>query len=343
MKRTILLSVIALNCIVAAAVTFRYKGKSLKTSERCLLVDENGGGDKFVFKTVQEALLQAEKVSGKDRKTTFIYIKPSVYWLDNPDDPEIRRPKAGETTPFAVEVTMSKVRLIGLSDNAEDVVLACNRGQTQGADGNFTMLHITGSDIGAENITFGNYCNVDLVYKRDTTRNRAKRKDAIVQAQIAICQGENYRLKNCRFISRLNLCPFVGARDTRFDYCYFECTDDALCGTGIYNHCRLTLYSGKPFYTTDAEGGVLFNDCDLHSKTQGTQYLTKVSGPVEMTNCRWTSDDPNLRIEWCKRPDPRHRCVMSGCTLNGKPLDVPTPTEPLPLILPPFAAINSIF
>lgn len=337
MKRTILLSIIALNCIVAAATAFRYKGKSLKTSERCLLVDENGGGDKFVFKTVQEALLQAEKVSGKDRKTTFIYIKPSVYWLDNPDDPEIRRPKAGETTPFAVEVTMSKVRLIGLSDNAEDVVLACNRGQTQGADGNFTMLHITGSDIGAENITFGNYCNVDLVYKRDTTRNRAKRKDAIVQAQIAICQGENYRLRNCRFISRLNLCPFVGARDTRFDDCYFECTDDALCGTGIYNHCRLTLYSGKPFYTTDAEGGVLFNDCDLHSKTQRTQYLTKVSGPVEMTNCRWTSDDPNLRIEWCKRPDPRHRCVMSGCTLNGKPLDVPTPTEPLPLILPPFA------
>lgn len=337
MKRTLLLSLIALNCIVAAATTFRFRGKTIKTNHRCLLVDQNGSGDRYVFKTVQEALRQAEKANGTDRKTTCIYIKPSVYWLDNPDDTEIRRPKDGETTPYAVEVTMSKVRLVGLSDNAEDVVLACNRGQTQGADGNFTMLHITGNDIEAENITFGNYCNVDLIYKRDTTKNRTKRKDAIVQAQIAICQGENYHLKNCRFISRLNLCPFVGARNTRFDDCYFECTDDALCGNGYYNRCRFTLFSSKPFYTTDAEGGATFVDCCLHSKTQGTQYLTKVSGPVTMNNCRWTSDDPKLKIEWCKRPDPRHLCVMTGCTLNGKPLDVPTPTEPLPLALPPFA------
>ena len=93
-----------------------------------------------------------------------------------------------------MEVRMSGVRIIGLSENAEDVVLACNRGQTQGADGNFTMLHIIGSDIAAEDITFGNYCNVDLNYKRDPSKNRTKRKEAIVQAQIAICQGKNYKL-----------------------------------------------------------------------------------------------------------------------------------------------------
>lgn len=337
MKRTGLFVIMTFLCAMATAVNFKYKGKNMKTGERCLLVDENGSEDKFVFKTVQEALQYAEKVSGADNKHIFIYIKPSVYWLDDPDDTGIRRPKNGENTPFALEVKMDRVRMIGLSDDAEDVVLACNRGQTQGADGNFTMLHVIGSDIGAENITFGNYCNVDLEYKRDTTKNRAKRKEAIVQAQIAICQGEKYRFRNCRFISRLNLCPFVGAKDTRFDDCYFECTDDALCGNGFYSHCRLTLFSSKPFYTTDAESGAVFDNCDLHSKTKGIQYLTKVSGPVAMYNCRWTSDDPNLKIEWCKRADPRHRCVMTGCTLNGNVLDVPTPTDPLPLVLPPFA------
>ena len=56
-----------------------------------------------------------------------------------------------------------------------------------------------------------------------------------------------------------------------------------------------------------------------------------------MTDCRWTSDDPMLTIEWTKRPDPRHRCVMTGCTLNGKPLNVPQPTAALPVSLPPFA------
>ena len=337
MKRTIILTLLAFICLFATATDFRYKGKKMKTSERCILVDENASGDRFAFKTVEEAFRYAEKMSGNSKNPIYIYIKPSVYWLDNPDDPQIRRPKAGETTPFAMEVRMSGVRIIGLSENAEDVVLACNRGQTQGADGNFTMLHIIGSDIAAENITFGNYCNVDLNYKRDPSKNRTKRKEAIVQAQIAICQGKNYRLRNCHFISRLNLCPFVGAKDTRFDDCYFECTDDALCGTGVYNHCRLTLYSGKPFYTTEADCGVTFDNCDLHSKTQGTQYLTKVSGPVTMKNCRWTSDDPNLKIEWCKRPDPRHLCIMKDCTLNGKPLNVPTPTESLPLVLTPFA------
>ena len=289
----------------------------------------------LVFSHVKEALLYAERHPA-DSGWTNICIEPSVYWLDDPDDPEVRRPKPGSRTPFALEVRLNHTRLIGLSDNPEDVVLACNRGQTQGADGNFTMLHITGSDIEARNITFGNYCNVDLVYPRDPRLNRPKRKEAIVQAQLAICNGNRYRLENCRFISRLNLCPFVGADTTDFDHCYFECTDDALCGTGCYTHCRFTFFSSKPFYSTYGRGAT-FIDCDIHTKVHGTQYLTKVSGPVVLKHCRWTSDDPQLRIEWCKRPDPNHHCLMQECTLNGQPIELATPTDPLPVLLPPLA------
>ena len=321
---------------VQAQIKFMYQGREIKTSPRCLYVsdDRKTSEKKHVFGHVSEALRYAER-NNDSRDTTYIYIEPSVYWLDNPDDKEVRRPRTGNI-PYAMELTLDNVRLVGLSAKPEDVVLAVNRGQTQGADGNYTMLHIKGGNITAENITFGNYCNVDLVYERDKSKNRKKRKDAIVQAQIAICDGDNYVLRNCRFISRLNLCPFVGAKHTEFYDCYFECTDDALCGTGVYNHCRFTFYSGKPFYTTDREVGAHFVDCDIYSKTHGTQYLTKVSGPVTMKNCRWTSDDQGLRIEWDKRPDPRNYCVMTDCTLNGKPLNVPTPTEPLPVSLPPF-------
>lgn len=317
-----------------AQTVFYHEGNAMTSSDRCLYV--NPGKKTKVrnhtFSTVNEALRFAEQQAG-DTMWTDIYIEPSVYWIDNPDTPEVVRPAKGKT-PFGMEVRLNRTRLIGLSSNPEDVVLASNRGQTQGADGNFTMFHIIGDEVEARNITFGNYCNVDLVYPRNPKLNRAKRKNAIVQAQLVICQGDKYRIDNCRFISRLNLCPFAGGKHVDFNKCYFECTDDALCGTGTYRNCRFTFFSSKPFYTTHNQGAT-FIDCDIHTKVRGTQYLTKVSGPVIMQRCRWTSDDPLLKIEWTKRPDPRHYCAMQECTLNGKPLNVPTPTEALPVSLPP--------
>lgn len=322
-----------------AQVKFSHNGELLTSAEHRLYVNANKKTNvrHFTFKTVNEALMFAERYAA-DTIPTDIYIEPSVYWIDDPDDPAIRTATNGGT-PFGLEVTLSHTRLIGLSDNPEDVVLASSRGQTQGAIGNFTMLHITGSNNEAHNITFGNYCNVDLIYPRNPKLNRVRRKNAIVQAQLVICDGDNYKLENCRFISRLNLCPFVGCDHVDFYRCYFECTDDALSGTAVYRQCKFTFYSSKPFYSTYRHGAT-FIDCDLHSKVHGTQYLTKVSGPVRMERCRWTSDDPNLTIEWNKRPDPKHYCVMTDCTLNGAPLNLPTPTDPLPVVLPPVYVAN---
>lgn len=296
---------------------------------------------KNIFATVNEALRQAETFAD-DSVWTIIHIAPGVYWIDNPDDPAIHKPEPGENIPYGMKVRLNRTRLIGMGDSPEEVVLACNRGQTQGADGNFTMLHITGDDIQVENLTFGNYCNVDLEYQRDPRLSRQRRADAIVQAQLVICHGDRYEARHCRFISRLNLCPFAGARHALFDDCYFECTDDALCGTGTYRRCRFTFFSSKPFYCTSPQGAV-FIDCDIHSKVQGVQYLTKVSDPVTMRNCRWTSDDPNLTIAWTRKPDPKKRCLMENCTLNGKPLDVPMPPDvPMPVTTPLLPLVNQL-
>ena len=329
--KTLLLALLSVMCAVAQSA-----------DRRAIVVDQNikTNPAKGEFATVNEALRHAEKFAD-DTLWTDILIAPGVYWIDDPDDEAVRRPEPGDNTPYGMKVRLNRTRLLGQCDNPEDVVLACNRGQTHGAAGNFTMLHITGNEIEAENITFGNYCNVDLDYKRNPSLNRKKRADAIVQAQLVICNGDDYRVRNCRFISRLNLCPFVGARRVVFDDCYFECTDDALCGTGIYRHCRFTFYSSKPFYATSPRGAV-FEDCDIHSKVRGTQYLTKVSDKVTMRNCRWTSDDPNLKIEWTKRPDPRHLCLMEGCTLNGKPYHLPpTPDVPMAVSTPTVPLMGS--
>lgn len=327
--------------LAKAQVRFQYEGKSIESGRHALYVNHNMKSNprKFTFREVREALLYVHN-NQKDTQHIDIYIEPSVYWLDNPDENTVRLPQQGDNEPFGVKVKMSNVSLIGLAKNPKDVILASNRGQTQGASGNFTMLHITGDNIHAENITFGNYCNVDLQYPLNPKLSRPKRAEAIVQAQLILCRGKHYTATNCEFISRLNLCPFVGADDVHFQKCYFECTDDALCGTGIYDECRFTLYSSKPFYCTSRQGA-LFRNCLLHSKVHGTQYLTKVSDPVTMIGCKWTSDDPDLRIEWTKNPNPKHKCLAEGCTLNGKHLDLPpTPDVPMPVGFPYTAIPN---
>lgn len=346
MKTLTTLAILLLGIVhCPAQQRFTAFGHTLTTSRHCLLVDarQKSKPSAYTFRTANAALAAAEKLQAAaptDTTWTRIYFAPDVYWIDNPDDPAMRRPEPPLGGPFAMALKLSRTRLIGLSENAEDVVLAVNRGQTQGADGNFTMLHITGNDISAENITFGNYCNVDLVYPLDKKKSRMRRADAIVQAQLVLCQGDRYSARNCRFISRLNLCPFSGASHVEFRDSYFECTDDALCGTATYTRCRFTFFSSKPFYATCKEGAE-FHDCDIHCLTRGTQYLTKASSPVRLYNCRFTSDDPELRIEWTRKPNPKDRCLMEGCTLNGSPLIVPpTPDVPMPVAFHPFAINN---
>lgn len=335
MNKALILALTALvgyNATTIAQTRFVRDGQPAVSSAHCLYVNDalKSRPGRYTFRTVNEALLFVQANDSKDTLWTDICIEPSVYWIDNPDDPTDRTAPKGES-PFGLKVQMNRVRMIGLSTDPRDVVLACNRGQTQGSVGNFTMLGIEGSDIEAHNITFGNYCNIDLVYPRNPRLNRPKRNPAIVQAQLVICHGDRYRIRNCQFLSRLNLCPFVGPDHVDFQDCYFESTDDALCGTGTYRHCRLTFYDRKPFYATSRQGAT-FIDCDLHSKVRGVQYITKASSPVQFHDCRFTSDDPDLRIEWTTDPDPRHHCEMTGCTLNGRPYCVPTtPMVPMPV------------
>lgn len=266
---------------------------------------------------IHVALRQAEQWAD-DSLWTTIEVEPGVYWIDDPDDLTIKKPSRPGAPPYGMEVRLSRTRIVGVSDNPEDVVLASQRGQTQGADGNFTMFHFVGDSVVFENLTMGNYCNVDLVYPRNPELNRKRKADAIVQAQLAICNGDGYVARNCRFISRLNLCPLAGAKHALFQKCYFECTDDALCGSGVYVGCKFTFYSSKPFYSTSRQGAV-FMDCDIHTKVHGLQYLTKVPGTVFMIDCRWTSEDPNLQLAWTSVPGRKLRCYQHNVTLNGVP------------------------
>lgn len=275
------------------------------------------------FTAIDEALAEVNRLGTGDRPVC-LYIAPGVYWLDNPDDPAVRRPLEGDGgTPFAQRIRCRNLTLVGTGRTAADVVLACNRGQTQGALGNYTMLLFEGRRLAARGITFGNYCNVDLDYGPDASLSRKKRADAIVQAQLGICRGtEEVCMQHCRFVSRLNLCPFVGAERARYDDCYFECTDDALNGhNALYNHCRFTLFSSRPFYATSGERGAVLTDCDILTHVRGRQFLTKAGGPLTLCRVRWTAADTDLRLAWSPGDEP-YVCYSRDVTLNGRPVEI---------------------
>lgn len=269
----------------------------------------------FVFNSVHKA---AEHLTnGTEAAPMVLYLAPWVYWIDDPDNPAVRTPKEG-STPYGLVIQCEWLKFQGLTDNPENVVLACNRGQTIGAQGNFTMFRFTGQGTASENVTFGNYCNVDLAYPLKPDLGRPKRASAIVQAQLIHCNGDKIVARNTRFISRLNLCPFVGGKRVLFDRCHFECTDDALCGTGVYLNSTLDFYSSKPFYATSGTGAVLLN-CDIRLLGNGPQYFTKAKGQVAVVDCRFAAA-ANPYIGWQDVVPPETKNYQYNLTLNGRPL-----------------------
>ena len=121
----------------------------------------------FTYRTFQEA-------AAHFGDSCTLYIRPWVYWIDNPDTPAVAIGKNGRE-PFGMVITAKRLRLVGLSSDAHDVVLASQRGQTQGAVGNFTMFDFHVNNLSVENLTIGNYCNVDLDYQPNPTLSRKKR------------------------------------------------------------------------------------------------------------------------------------------------------------------------
>ncbi|MGJ5642170.1 hypothetical protein [Formosa sp. S-31] len=336
MKKHIFLTISILYCFILSAQVQEYK--SLDTSNPITLLenkivykqdtitlgplsffidgqlsDDQTASSPYIFNSVNEAVKHLK--DGTETSPMVLHIAPYVYWIDNPDDPEIRIPEIGNI-PYGLKIKCDWLKFNGLTENPEHVVLACNRGQTLGAKGNFTMLHIDGDGTASENITFGNYCNVDLVYPLKPDFNRKKRGSAIVQAQLIICNGDKIYARNTHFISRLNLCPFVGAKRVFFNNCHFESTDDALSGTAVYKNSSFEFYSSKPFYHTTGTGAIFLN-CNIRVLTKGPQYFTKANGQLAVVDTKFTGNDITY-LGWCDEINPTTKNYQLNNTLNNQ-------------------------
>ncbi|MBN2665645.1 MAG: hypothetical protein JXR67_03985 [Bacteroidales bacterium] len=306
------------NPIVFGGDHIIFRGKTINLGPKAFFIDgqfSDAEAEKFpfVFNSVNRA---AEHLTdGTEESPMVLYIAPYVYWIDDPDDPAVRVPVDGQS-PYGLVIRCDWLKFYGLSDHPGNVVLACNRGQTIGSQGNFTMFRISGQGPGSENVTFGNYCNVDLVYPLKPELNREKRASAIVQAQLILCDGDKIVAHNTRFISRLNLLPFFGGKRTLFEGCHFESTDDALSMTGLYLNCTFDFYSSKPFVATTGTGAIFLN-CDIRSYVKGEQYFTKLNGQIAVVDTRIRSETASY-LGWRDIPPPEMRNYQYNVILNDK-------------------------
>ena len=308
-----------------------YKGYELPLdSEHVLLdaslTDTEVQAGSYIYNNIQSMLrptptedaINSKKMA--DKKLT-VYIMPGVYWIDDPEADDTMQPWGGYDVPYGIAVTAHSLEFAGLTDDAEDVVIAGNRGQSHGANGNYTMFHFECESLTIKNLTIGNYCSTDLEYKRDASRNHRRRTDAITQAQLAIMQGDRMFADNCRFIGRLNLRPVEGADRALYHNCHFESTNDAITSNAVFVGCDFDFYGSRPLFSATRTGAV-FLDCDFNCleadpRVEGMQYFTKDGGQVAAVGCRYHSNfDVPFGIGWTRYPDPQLRCYQCDNTHN---------------------------
>ena len=267
-------------------------------------------------------------IKGTEANPIKVYFAPWVYWTDNPDDPTIST-SSGEKNRHGLngaELNVTYVEFIGLTKNYDNVIICGNRGQSNGSDGNWNILNLKANSFYTKNITYANYCTVDLVFPLKPVFNRKRRTNNGVQAQLfgfSSIKGKVWA-DNCAFVSRLNLCPPAGDR-TLYTNCHFESTDDSLI-KGVYLNCDFDFYGSMPFYSIN--GAVLLNSKFKSESTNesSVQYMTKkqTSGVIidGAFTCTIQGQPISKRIEWTKVPPEYLRSYQASVTLNDSPINM---------------------
>lgn len=303
-----------------------YEGAEVTLSEKALYVNASltaGQCGEYAFASLQDCVAAAK--DGKKGDETDIYLAPDVYWTDDYANPAVRE----KDDLVGLTIPQRYICLVGVTGDRDDVVIASDRGQNAGANGNFNTLAIS-DGFHAKDMTFANYCNVDLVYERDPSKNHEKRQGAIVQAQVitkaaGVDTMDEWFFEDCAFVSRLNvfsnsLLPYR----TLYVGCHFESTDDSI-GTGyisVFQDCDFDFYSNTPSGSA-SEFLQAYLNCDfrLHFADEGKLNLSKHSNYFVIMDTDVTGTGTG--VQW-KDGTVFHdtRSIVSGNTMNGQPLTI---------------------
>lgn len=308
--------------------TYGYAGAetTVEIGEKAIYVDGRLSDEEIEgFDNVYNSFKQAmdHLVDGTQDAPMKMYIAPYVYWIHNPDS-------TNTAEAFGIVKECQNLQMIGLTDDPRNVVIAGNYGHDEGfVGGNWTMFRITGDGLTLKNLTFGDYCNVDLEYPLNPALNRPKRTTNVTQGQIASYSGDKLYAENVRFISRLNMMPFNNSKRALYVNCHMESTDDSLNGSSqaVYLGCDFEFYSSKPW---GGSSGVTLLDCQMkicHINVGDTvqQYLSKGSGPYTLVDCEFIDDySVPVEIGWSDVNNSVFRSYYSNVRRNGQPIYMDT-------------------
>ena len=307
-------------------VTYGFEGeeKTIDLGQKAIYIDgrlsdEQIEGYDYVYNSFKQAM--SALVDGTESEPMNVYIAPYVYWIHNPNSEET-------TEAYGMYINCDYLHITGLTDDPYNVVIAGNYGHNEGFDGgNWTMFSVSGDGLELRNVTFGDYCNVDLDYPLDPSLSVPKRTDNITQGQIASYNGDKLYAENCNFISRLNMMPFNNSRRALYVNCHMESTDDSLNGSSgaVYLGCDFEFYGTKPW--GGSSGVTLLNctmtSCNYNVRDSVSQYLSKGAGRFTVIDSRFVSDyDVPVTFGWSDVISDSFRSYYSNVTHNGEQIAI---------------------
>ncbi len=270
--------------------------------------------------------LKGQGNDGTAANPVNVYIAPYVYWCDDYKDQTIVT-SASPNGLFGTVISCNYLKLNGLTNDRNKVILCGNRGQSYGANGNWTVFKITSNGFATQHLTIANYCSIPLDYPLKPSLSMAARTSTITQAQLASLSGDMAYAYDTSFRSRLNLLPFSGTR-TLYNQCHFESTADSIAGGSgvVYLNCDFDFYSECPAGGTS---GVSFLGCVFRIHGTDSQGFGKSPGAVTAVDCKYYTDpgvtiDPK-NIVWSVYADsklPTLRGYQYNVTLNDQPITI---------------------
>lgn len=297
----------------------------IKLNEKHFYVDamlQKEDPKSYCFKSLHAAIAHSQ--SGTKEAPMMIYLAPNVYQMK------------GTTEDRGLYIHQDWVSIIGLSENAEDVILADNRGHMVGAEGvsgssPAETLFITGTGFHAENLTIGNYCNIDLIYPMNPSKNQKKRSETITQAYCIGAKSSEkildyFYFKNVHFVSMLDTVALGNVQRVYYEKCYIQGTDDFIGGGMIHvmKDTTLRCFSGKPIYIAGSEG-MAFINCtwEIEFSEPTTLNLSKHASTLYLIGCHFKDLKGNLKeVHWTTYPKNHIKCYEYQTTLDGVPYSI---------------------
>ena len=261
-----------------------------------MLVDsalEKSQPEAFMYRTIQEAADAIE--DGTWESPSVIDLKPDVYWT------------GGTQTKCGLVVNRNWLTIRGLGEGPEDTVIADARGHMVnsfpadgGANSPAQTMIVNGDGLHLENLTVGNYLNLDLVYPRDPSKNRPMASEVVTQAYALASKGnyDCWTVENCRIVGMLDTLSFHLKR-LYMHNTLIEGTKDFIGGgaAAVYEDCRILIHDTCPMYMAGRQG-TLYRNCRFTVSLPDfdTVYLTKFGEQLMLDHC---SFEGNVRhLEW---------------------------------------------